>query len=85
MSDADERFVNFLELVAERRLRMPALFRIKRAVDALWADEHKLLPTVTSAIELDESLDRGDRRAHPGADRPQVELSSNVDPGRSGV
>ena len=50
VSDADERFVNFLELVAERH-RMPALFRIRREFDALWAEEHKLLPvTVTSAI-----------------------------------
>src|SRR5918993_639165 len=49
VSDADERIVNFLELLAERH-RMPALFRIKREFDALWAEENKLLPvTVTSA------------------------------------
>jgi F-type H+-transporting ATPase subunit delta len=80
VSDADERFVNFLELVAERH-RMPALFRIKRAFDALWADEHKLLPvTVTSAIELDESLveEIGQRIQEQTGRR--VELSSNVDP-----
>ena len=80
VSDADERFVNFLELLAERH-RMPALFRIKREFDALWADEHKLLPvTVTSAIELDESLvDEIGKRIEEQTDR-QVELSSNVDP-----
>jgi F-type H+-transporting ATPase subunit delta len=80
VSDADERFVNFLELVAERH-RMPALFRIKRAFDALWADEHKLLPvTVTSAIELDESLveEIGERIQQQTGRK--VELSSNVDP-----
>src|SRR5918994_899296 len=56
VSDADERVVNFLELLAERH-RMPAVFRIKREFDSLWAEENKLLPvTVTSAIELDEGL-----------------------------
>ena len=80
VSDADERFVNFLELLAERH-RMPALFRIKREFDALWADENKLLPvTVTSAIELDEGLveDIG-KRIQEQTGR-KVELSSNVDP-----
>jgi F-type H+-transporting ATPase subunit delta len=80
VSDADERFVNFLELVAERH-RMPALFRIKREFDALWADEHKLLPvTVTSAIELDQGLveEIGERIQEQTGRK--VELSSNVDP-----
>ena len=53
---AEENFVRFLELLAERH-RMPALFRIRRAYDALYAEERKLLPvTVTSAVELDEGL-----------------------------
>jgi F-type H+-transporting ATPase subunit delta len=80
VSDADERFVNFLELLAERH-RMPALFRIKKEFDALWAEENQLLPvTVTSAVELDESLveDIG-KRIQDQAGR-KVELSSNVDP-----
>ena len=80
VSDADERFVNFLELVAERH-RMPALFRIRREFDALWADEHKLLPvTVTSAIELDEGLvEEIGQRIQEQTGR-KVELSSKVDP-----
>ena len=80
VSEADERFVNFLELVAERH-RMPALFRIKRQFDALWADEHKLLPvTVTSAIELDQGLvEEIGQRIQEQTGRT-VELSSNVDP-----
>ena len=60
---------------------MPALFRIKREFDSLWAEENKLLPvTVTSAIELDEGLvnDIG-KRIEEQTDR-RVELSSNVDP-----
>ena len=80
VSDADERFVNFLELLAERH-RMPALFRIRREFDALWAEENKLLPvTVTSAVELDEGLveDIG-KRIEEQTGRT-VELSSNVDP-----
>jgi F-type H+-transporting ATPase subunit delta len=80
VSDADEHFVNFLELLAERH-RMPALFRIKREFDSMWADENKLLPvTVTSAIELDEGLaDDIGKRIEDQTGRT-VELSSNIDP-----
>ena len=80
VSDADARFVNFLELLAERH-RMPALFRIRRAFESMWAEENRLLPvTVTSAVELDEGLvnDIG-KRIEEQTGR-QVELSSNVDP-----
>jgi ATP synthase F1 delta subunit len=80
VTDADERFVNFLELLAERH-RMPALFRIRRAFDSMWAEENRLLPvTVTSAVELDQGLvnDIG-KRIEEQTGR-QVELSSNVDP-----
>jgi F-type H+-transporting ATPase subunit delta len=80
VTDADERFVNFLELLAERH-RMPALFRIRRAFDSMWAEENRLLPvTVTSAVELDEGLvnDIGKRIEEQTGRR--VELSSNVDP-----
>ena len=80
VSDADERFVNFLELLAERH-RMPVLFRIKREFDGRWADEHQLLPvTVTSAVELDEGLaDEIGKRIQDETGRT-VELSSTVDP-----
>ena len=80
VSDADERFANFLELLAERH-RMPALFRIKREFDALWAEEHKLLPvTVTSAVELDEGLAEEIAKRIQEQTGRTVELSSNVDP-----
>jgi F-type H+-transporting ATPase subunit delta len=80
VSDADERFENFLELLAERH-RMPALFRIKREFDALWADEHKLLPvTVTSAVELDEGLAEDIAKRIQEQTGRTVELSSNVNP-----
>jgi ATP synthase F1 delta subunit len=80
VSDADERFVNFLELLAERH-RMPAIYRIRREFDSMWAEENQLLPvTVTSAVELDEKLvqEIGDRIQEQTGRR--VELSSNVDP-----
>jgi F-type H+-transporting ATPase subunit delta len=80
VSDADERLLNFLELLAERH-RMPALFRIRRNFDGMWAEENKLLPViVTSAVDLDESLvqDIGNRIEEQTGRR--VELSSNVDP-----
>jgi ATP synthase F1 delta subunit len=80
VTDADERVLNFLELLAERH-RMPALFRIRRIFDGLWADENKLLPViVTSATELDAGLveDIGKRIEEQTGRR--VELSSNVDP-----
>ena len=70
----NEHFVHFLELLAERH-RLPVLFRIRREFDALWAEEHKLLPvSVTSAVELDEETvkqigaDRGADRTDGGAD-----------------
>ena len=80
VSDADERMLNFLELLAERH-RMPALFRIRRAFDAMWADENKLLPvTVTSAVELDEELVTSIGKRIEEQTGREVELSSQVDP-----
>jgi ATP synthase F1 delta subunit len=80
VSDADERLVNFLELLAERH-RMPVLFRIRRGFDSLWGEENRLLPvTVTSAVELDQELvdSIGERIAEQTG--REVDLSSNVDP-----
>ena len=80
VTDADERLVNFLELLAERH-RMPALFRIRRTFDSMWAEENKLLPvTVTSAVDLDESLVKDIGKRIEEQTGRQVELSSNVDP-----
>ena len=80
VTDADENFLRFLELLAERH-RMPAIFRIRRAFDDRWAEENKLLPvTVTSAVELDDQLVKeiGERITEQ-TDR-KVDLSSKVDP-----
>jgi F-type H+-transporting ATPase subunit delta len=80
VSDADERLLNFLELLAERH-RMPALFRVRRIFDSLWAEENKLLPvTVTSATELDEGLVQEIGKRIEEQTGRRVELSSSVDP-----
>jgi ATP synthase F1 delta subunit len=80
VTDADERLVNFLELLAERH-RMPALFRIRRHFDSLWAEENQLLAvTVTSATELDPAVVEDIGAQIEKQTGRKVELSSNVDP-----
>lgn len=80
VSDADENFVRFLELLAERH-RMPAIFRIRRSFDSMWREENKLLPvTVTSAVDLDSELVNGIGRRIEEQTGQRVELSSKVDP-----
>ena len=77
---ADEQFLNFLELLAERH-RLPALMRIRRRFDALWAEERKLLPvSLTSAVELDDKLVKDVGKRIEEQTGRQVELSSKVDP-----
>ena len=77
---ADESFVRFLELLAERH-RLPAVFRIRRAFDALWRKENKLLPvSVTSAVELDSGLVEGIGKRIEEQTGQRVDLSSSVDP-----
>jgi F-type H+-transporting ATPase subunit delta len=80
VSGADERFVNFLQLLAERH-RMPALPRIRRQFDSLWAEEKQILPvTVTSAVELDDKLLEGIGKRIEEQTGRQVDLTSRVDP-----
>jgi F-type H+-transporting ATPase subunit delta len=75
----EEHFVNFLELLAERH-RMPVLFRIRRELDALWAEENRLLPvTITSAVELDkQTVKRIQKEIEEQTDR-RTELTTKVD------
>jgi ATP synthase F1 delta subunit len=80
LEGADEILLNFLELLIENH-RMPVIFRVRRAFEALWEEENKLLPvSVTSAVELDGSTVKeiGDRIAQQTG--RQVELSAAVDP-----
>ncbi len=77
---ANENFVRFLELLAERH-RMPAIFRIRRAFDRLYAEERKLLPvTVTSAVELEEDTVKEIGRKIEEQTGRKVQLSAKVDP-----
>ncbi len=79
IEDADESFVRFLEMLAERH-RMPVIFRIRRTFDDLWREENKLLPvTVTSAVELDPELVEGVGKRIEEQTGQRVELSSKVD------
>jgi F-type H+-transporting ATPase subunit delta len=76
----NERFLNFLELLAERH-RLPASFRIRRSFDELWREEHKMLPVeVTSAVELDEGLVRSIGERIQERTGRRIELTSRVDP-----
>jgi ATP synthase F1 delta subunit len=77
---ADDAVMNFLELLVEKH-RMPAIFRIRRELDALWREENKMLPVqLTSAIELDaqtvENLGRtiGERTGR------KVDVTATVNP-----
>jgi F-type H+-transporting ATPase subunit delta len=77
---ADEHFVRFLELLAERH-RMPVLFRIRRELDALWAEENKLLAvTITSAVELDKNTVKRIRKEIEEQTGRKTELTTNVNP-----
>ena len=80
LDGADEAVTNFLELLVEKH-RMPAIFRIRRELDSLWADANQLLPvTITSAVELDSSTVEGIGKAIGEQTGRKVELTANVDP-----
>jgi len=80
IEDGNDLFVRFLELVAEKH-RMPAIFRIRKAFDALWKEENQLLPVqVTSAVELDDATaEEIGKRIEEQTGR-KVELTKVVDP-----
>ena len=76
----DDVVRNFLAVLIENH-RMPALFRIRRELDAMWRDVNKLLPVqVTSAVELDEAVTRQIGEEIGRQTGRKVELSTNVDP-----
>jgi F-type H+-transporting ATPase subunit delta len=80
VSGADERLVHFLQLLAERH-RMPAIQRIRRELDSMWAEEHRLLSvSVTSAVDLDKALVKEIGKKIEEQTGREVELSSQVDP-----
>ncbi|MGI8728379.1 MAG: ATP synthase F1 subunit delta [Solirubrobacterales bacterium] len=80
LEGAEPELQNFLELLCEKH-RMPAIFRIRRRFDELWAAHNqKLEVIVTSAVELDESVVNkvGDEIAERTGQ--EIELTSEVDP-----
>ena len=80
ISGAEPELVNFLELLIEKH-RMPAIFRIRERFDELWAEENKQLDvTVTSAIELDDSVIDHIRDQIEEKTGRTVELTAEVDP-----
>jgi F-type H+-transporting ATPase subunit delta len=79
VSGADEILVNFLRILIDNH-RMPVIFRIRRQYDALWRDEHRLLPVdVTSAIELDDEIARQIQERVEQQTGRTVELTRRVD------
>ncbi|MGH2851850.1 MAG: ATP synthase F1 subunit delta [Solirubrobacteraceae bacterium] len=77
---ADPLLSNFLGVLIEKH-RMPVIFRIRRELDRLWEEEHKMLAvSVTSAIELDsKTVAHIGERIGEQTGR-QIELTSVVDP-----
>jgi F-type H+-transporting ATPase subunit delta len=84
IENGDEHFVRFLELLAERH-RMPAIFRMRREFDRLWAEENQLLPvTITSAVELDEDTVKDLAQKIEDQTGRKIDLTTTVDEGLIG-
>lgn len=80
LDGADERFVRFLELLAEKH-RLPVIFRVRRVFDEMWAEENRILEaSITSAVELDEKVVKQIGKRIEEETGRNVELTSNVDP-----
>jgi ATP synthase F1 delta subunit len=80
LDGADETVENFLALLIENH-RMPALFRVRRELDAMWQDVNRLLPVqITSAVDLDDAVTSqiGDEIGRQTGRK--IELTSTVDP-----
>lgn len=80
VTDADETFMNFLDVLLESH-RMPAIFAIRDRLERLWREEKKLLPVeVTSAVGLDSQLVASLGEQIGRQTGREVELSSRIDP-----
>jgi F-type H+-transporting ATPase subunit delta len=80
IENGDEYLVRFLELLAERH-RLPALFRIRKQFDSLWAEENQLLPvTITSAVELEDDTVKDLAKRIEDQTGRQIELTTTIDP-----
>jgi F-type H+-transporting ATPase subunit delta len=79
VSGAEPELVNFLELLAEKH-RMPAIFRIRKRFDDLWAEANRRLEvTLTSAVALDPGVvERVGAEVERQTDRT-IDLTSEID------
>ena len=81
LAGADELFVNFLKVLIDNH-RMAVIFRIRKQYEALWQDEHRLLPVeVTSAVQLDDEIAGQIRERIEQQTGRTVELTRTVDDG----
>jgi ATP synthase F1 delta subunit len=79
ISGGTDELVNFLELLAEKH-RMPAIFRIRRQFDELWAKENRRLEVrLTSAVPLDSSVVERVGQEIERRTNKQIDLASDVD------
>jgi F-type H+-transporting ATPase subunit delta len=80
LKGAQLELVSFLELVIEKH-RMPVIFRIQRAYEQMWEEEHRILNVeITSAVELDQDTVGGlSERIRQGTGR-KIALTTRVDP-----
>jgi len=77
----DPELLNFLELLNEKH-RMPAIFRIRRRFEELWAKENRRLGvTVTSAVDLDPAVVERIGQEIERQTGQRVELESRIDDG----
>ncbi len=76
---AEPELLNFLELLGEKH-RIPAIYRIRRQFEEMWAKENKRLEiTVTSAVELDPEISERIGSEIEKQTGQTVDLSSRVD------
>jgi F-type H+-transporting ATPase subunit delta len=79
IAGAEPELTNFLELLAEKH-RMPAIFRIRRRFDEMWAREEQLLEVrLTSAVELPDTVVKQVGKEIEKQTGQTIELSSDVD------
>ena len=79
VSGADPELVNFLELLAEKH-RMPAIFRIRRRFDEMWAKEKRRLEVkLTSAVDLPLDLVEEVGKQIEKQTGQTIELETDVD------
>ncbi len=80
IQDADPVTMNFLDVLVENH-RLPVVPRARREYERLWRDANNLLPvTVTSAVELDDSVVERIGEEIGRQTGRKVELTKQVDP-----